>query len=347
MIDIVKLHILDKEIIPKVEKNYLFPLVELYVENNSNIQNYYSFENSTKDSDFFILPVCINKYFKLGFKNKFYTLLEEAVLLKKSIIIFSSGDFGLTFNHKNITTVRLGGFKNKFDEKTIIMPPFVKDPIQAFNLPETYLEHSNIPTIGFVGHSDSGFLKWLKEFIIFIINNLFIYFKIMHADYQKFYPSSIRRRKYLKFIENISTIKSNFIHRKKYRAGIKTKVENIITSLEFYNNILENQYTFCMRGGGNFSVRFYETLALGRIPILLNTHCKLPFENIINWNNHIVIINEKDYKETESKILNFNNKHNTNSFINLQKENRILWKEFLNKEVFFIQLSIVLKLMKI
>ena len=52
---------------------------------------------------------------------------------------------------------------------------------------------------------------------------------------------------------------------------------------EYYQNIDNTDYTLCIRGTGNFSVQFYQTLALGRIPIFINTDCILPFEKEINW----------------------------------------------------------------
>ena len=38
----------------------------------------------------------------------------------------------------------------------------------------------------------------------------------------------------------------------------------------------------------------YETLALGRIPVFINTDCTLPFSNIIEWDKHVVWIEKED-----------------------------------------------------
>ena len=37
------------------------------------------------------------------------------------------------------------------------------------------------------------------------------------------------------------------------------------------------------RGGGNYSVRFYEALRSGRIPVLLESDMIFPFEEEIDW----------------------------------------------------------------
>ena len=76
----------------------------------------------------------------------------------------------------------------------------------------------------------------------------------------------------------IPALTTNYILRSKYRAGVSREKDPFHPSrLEFVNNILGSDYTVCMRGGGNFSVRFYETLSLGRIPVFIDTDCLLPW----------------------------------------------------------------------
>ncbi len=90
-----------------------------------------------------------------------------------------------------------------------------------------------------------------------------------------------------------------------------------------------------MRGGGNFSVRFYETLAVGRIPVLLNTDCLLPLDKLINWQEHCVILDESEYRSLGNKIMKFHNDLSDEEFVELQKRNRKLWEDFLTRHSFF------------
>ena len=53
-----------------------------------------------------------------------------------------------------------------------------------------------------------------------------------------------------------------------------------------------NQYNLCVRGNGNFSHRFYETLASGRIPVYVNTGGKLPWDHIINYRPYFVWVDD-------------------------------------------------------
>jgi hypothetical protein len=105
----------------------------------------------------------------------------------------------------------------------------------------------------------------------------------------------------------------------------------------FYNNIFNNIYTFCIRGFGNFSVRFYETLAVGRIPVLLNTDCRLPLTDSIDWKKHVVILNESKKESLVKQILDYHNSKSNNEIMIIQKNNRLLWEAYLRRHSFFMK----------
>ena len=52
---------------------------------------------------------------------------------------------------------------------------------------------------------------------------------------------------------------------------------------EFVDIMAQSVATLCPRGFGVQSIRFYETLSAGRIPILISDHYVLPLENLINY----------------------------------------------------------------
>jgi hypothetical protein len=123
-----------------------------------------------------------------------------------------------------------------------------------------------------------------------------------------------------------SDIQTNFIIRNVGWPGIeygKTK-ETIIQ--EFYENMSTNIFNLCIRGGGNFSYRLYETMMMGRIPIIVDTDIVLPYEDLINWSNSAVIIKENDDNIVD-KIKNFYKEKN---LLDIQKNNREIWEEYLS-----------------
>jgi hypothetical protein len=198
-----------------------------------------------------------------------------------------------------------------------------------------------LPSIGFVGHVNSSAIKWVKEFLIFLYRNLKRTVNLIFEDYQSFYPSSIKRYRFLMILKKNDQIKTNFIFRKKYRAGVKTEEEKIKTSFEFFENIFGNPYVFCLRGAGNFSVRFYETLAMGRIPVVIDTDIRLPLGGIINWKKHCIIATEKDFA---NKLIDFHSTINKSDFEEIQVNNRNLWLDYLNRSTYFSHIYSIFKM---
>lgn len=122
-----------------------------------------------------------------------------------------------------------------------------------------------------------------------------------------------------------SVIKTDFIIRNTAWPGIergKTK-ERVIK--EFYENMDNNIFNLCIRGGGNFSYRLYETLMMGRIPILIDSDIVLPFDNVVKWNNHTVFAENNKY--LVGKIKNF---YETKDLVEVQNSNRKIWEEYLS-----------------
>ena len=135
--------------------------------------------------------------------------------------------------------------------------------------------------------------------------------------------------------------KTNFIFRTQYRAGANDTELRKITSKDFFENINANAYTFCLRGAGNFSVRFYETLAMGRIPLVIDTDFRLPLEDLISWENHCIIAAAHNFKQ---KLIDFHIKITEEDFEQMQINNRKLWINHLNREAYFTEIhSVFLK----
>jgi hypothetical protein len=94
----------------------------------------------------------------------------------------------------------------------------------------------------------------------------------------------------------------------------------------FYENLLAGSFALCMRGNGNFSYRFYEALSFGRIPVLIDTDCILPFSNIINWSDHIIKISANELSDIPDLI--------ESSTIS-PFQNRKLWQTYFSPEGYY------------
>ncbi|WP_339921195.1 hypothetical protein [uncultured Flavobacterium sp.] len=324
-------------------KGYINPLLDFLAVESRTVTPIYELKNDMPDADFAVLPLAI-EYFKSA-KQKEYldSFISEAVQNGKPILLFSTGDFGTTRRNSLIYTLRLSGFDSQMDSRTEMMPPFFLDPLLFLNKEFKIVSKTEQPKIGFVGHANGEVVKLIKEFILFLKGNGLRLIGKDNTDYQKFYPSSYYRNVYLKSIQKNKGIVTDFIFRKKYRAGVVTEADRHRTSKAFYKNIFENQYVFCLRGTGNFSVRFYETLALGRIPVLINTDCRLPFKSKINWTRHCLIIQEGEEHTIAEKIIEFHNSLTNVQFEEMQRGNRELWENHFTKEKYFVEYAKVVQ----
>lgn len=323
--------------------SFVFPLVEYLIKGNSQILDNYEKVNAPDKADFLALPLSVEYLFEQNQKKYYYDFLQLAKSHNKKLLVFTGGDYGKTINDDSVITIRLGGFKSKFPKHTFIMSPFIDDPFLKYNFDFYPLEYVHDPSIGFVGHSAQGIVKWSKEFLVFLKNNFEKIIGKKNTDMQSFYPSSIKRYQYLTKLESNKQLITDFIFRNRYGGGRNSDTERLKTTLEFYKNIQDNAYTFCLRGAGNFSVRFYETLAMGRIPLLLDTDCRLPFENEIDWAKHALIIHNTDIDSIVKSIIDFHEKLDEMLFKELQMENRKLWENYFTKDGYFINLKQDLK----
>src|SRR5690606_32232228 len=224
---------------------------------------------------------------------------------------------------------RPSGYKSKFSTNEYSLPPFITDPLKKyFETIEVITRlYQAKPVVGFCGQANASWVNATKEVLNTTLRNLRFYLSFSVQEPQQLLSTSLLRASVIRKLEESTEVSSNFILRKKYRAGVKVDKEQHQTTLEFYNNLKDSDYVVCVRGAGNFSVRFYETLAMGRIPIFINTDCALPLDDEINWRKHVVWVEYKERHVVVQKLIDFHKTLSKQEFIDLQLANRKLWEE--------------------
>jgi hypothetical protein len=267
-----------------------------------------------------------NKYLELSKINR---ACEEKNIFAYAFI---SGDYGKVHPpFSKIIYYRMGGFKKQLNRNNQAFFFVLNDQLKRiFNQDNIFLREKQVkPTVGFCGHATGFIPKLIYEKLKLARVN---FERILAGDFQfePLFSSAFERWKILNLIDNSKEINSNFILRGRYRAGAVTEEEKLKTTLQYYNNIINSDYVVCIRGSGNFSVRFFETLMMGRVPVFINTDCLLPLENKINWKNQVVWVEWNDRKKIAEKILDFHNNLTNEKFIELQIKNRDIWKKHFN-----------------
>tara|TARA_B100000902_G_scaffold399936_1_gene473773 strand:+ start:9539 stop:10471 length:933 start_codon:yes stop_codon:yes gene_type:complete len=135
------------------------------------------------------------------------------------------------------------------------------------------------------------------------------------------------RDKYLNLFLN-SNIETNFILRNGFWAP---GIDKLKARKDYIENINNNLFTFCYRGAGNFSYRFYDVMMMGRIPILIKTDSVYPFEDKYDLNSVGVVIEEIDIMKNNIdliKIIKDYYENNKDKLYNIQKQNRQIWEKY-------------------
>mgnify|MGYP006432819635 CR=1 FL=1 len=333
----------------KKYRGQLFPLLKAFIKNDSftDKERIAMYQISEKEVDFVeyiqeadlcILTMSWNYYLATDQYEIAVEYIKEANAAGRQVWTWMSGDFGMKLDlETDYLVFRHSGHRSQLPENHIGMPAFINDPLEKyFQTTEVQIPlYSYQPVVGFCGQADADFTKTAKEISIRIRHHLKYAINKTKNSPQPIQSTSKLRADLLYKLEKAEDISTNFIKRKKYRAGIKTDKSQHETTLEFHNNILNSQYIVCVRGGGNFSVRFYETLAMGRIPVFVNTDCLLPLADQINWKKHCVWVEVSEKNKIVEKVKAFHQQHTQESLFELMQANRKLWEEKMRIGRFF------------
>lgn len=131
-----------------------------------------------------------------------------------------------------------------------------------------------------------------------------------------------------------SKVRTNFVvHRQFY--GTLPHHKRVQQRLQFFENIVNSDYVLCVRGAGNFSYRLYETLSCGRIPVLVDTDCVLPYDFFLNWKEFCVWVDRSQVGKIDQIIADFHQQLSETEFCDLQGRCRQVWEDYLSPLGFF------------
>tara|TARA_X000001036_G_C20691372_1_gene809496 strand:- start:3389 stop:5188 length:1800 start_codon:yes stop_codon:yes gene_type:complete len=133
------------------------------------------------------------------------------------------------------------------------------------------------------------------------------------GGYQKDYLTTVRERLFQKYasdtrkdilVKNSGDWHFNEVvyNRLQGKKGDENITNRHITNTEVYNRtLLQSRYSLCPSGTGPNSIRFWESLAVGAIPVLMSNSLELPQNDL--WDDAIVIVSEDNIELLEEKLL--------------------------------------------
>ena len=141
---------------------------------------------------------------------------------------------------------------------------------------------------------------------------------------------SKHRKEIIEVFNNSTSVRTDFIIRDKFWGG---EPHNKKLINEYNNNLQNSSFIISQRGTGNFSMRFYQVLAAGRIPVLVNTDMVLPYSDEIEWDKFVVF--EKDAETCLKKVIEV---FESGAYIKMQENCRKVFDDYFSKTNFFPQI---------
>ena len=266
----------------------------------------------------------------------------------KQVFVFLGHDISATGVNMEKAIVFSGAIDKSRQVKNVYSYPHFFSDLLLYN-DTTFAPKikSEVPVVGFCGYAPPLEIELSKEKAI-----SFLKLVANYAGLMKMFPSKIShsyRARAIIALKKSNKVKPNLRIKNTFAFGPNgqlntgnTKESDTDFRKNFINNILESDYTLCVRGIGNNSIRFFETLCCGRIPVFVNTDSVLPFDHIINWKEKCLWVEEKGIDDVGSAVSEFHRNISAADYQKLQGELRNLWVEYLSPLGFYKNLRLFL-----
>lgn len=290
-----------------------------------------------EDAEYVLVPYQYDRL-KVANSELLTSIIADAERAGKPLLIDGSGDIEHPIDVPNSVILRISQYGYTRQSNEITVPAVAEDLLESYARGELHLrEKLEKPSVGFIGWASLSItarLKlWVKELPILLA-------ELRDRRQGAEHKGLLFRIRALKALSENSQIEPHFTPRTTYSGHIKTIEGSVVDNrTQFVENLLDSGYALCVKGDGNYSVRFYEALSLGRIPLFLDTDCVLPLEDKINYRDFCVFVNWRDVDRIGEVLAEFHAKISSERFKEMQSVARRMYKEYLRFDSFSVHLA--------
>lgn len=287
-----------------------------------------------EDSDLLLLPQPITETTPevIAYAKPF---LEEARRLGKPAFCFVAGDLshGVYLDgFYMLKGTQYKRFKSDFD---VIVPPFCEDFLIENPVVDFREKREGKPVIGFCGWAD---FPTLRTRLVSLIKSSWLSIRglLEGKDFSVFKKGIYFRREAILAIQKSSLVDSKIIVRNSFSGHRGTiSLPSEVARKEYIQNIKESDFALAPKGDANYSVRFFEALSLGRVPLLIDTECCLPLMEVIDYPSFILSVPYQKINQVANITADFYTKLTTEEFLNMQHLARENFEKYLRYDSFF------------
>ena len=214
---------------------------------------------------------------------------------------------------------------------TFAIPSFTREHVEEFGEAGPYpLPNAlDVPTVGFCGLARNPSPRAYASMTVRNVR-LHAYHGLTPAGrvlrYKARGNSPLFRGAILRRLAASPLLKTRFLYRDGTMSFAASDEARTRMRREFVDNMLNSEYAVCIRGNGNFSIRFYEALAAGRIPLHISTDDVLPYDFSVDWTKHIISVAADDIDSAPQLVFDHHFVSSHEDRVIRAKKNNELWR---------------------
>lgn len=287
---------------------------------------YYRVTEDIEEADMILMPYSHNHV--VLYAPDILDLCQEASCASgKPLLIDGIGDIERPVSVPNSIVIRYGGYRFLKQGNEIHIPPYADDLLELYCGGELQLRHVQPKaSISFAGWAQLTLKQELRVLIKEAPNRLHAIFDSRYGACKK---GVFFRREAVELLTRSTLVDSSILVRNAY-SGHRDTAQKSAEDLrkDFVDNLLGSDFALDVRGDANASIRLFEILSLGRVPVILDTERNLPFSDRVDYSTFALIVDFRDRAQLPQIIADFNNTLTDEKFIQMQKAARDAYRNY-------------------
>jgi len=182
----------------------------------------------------------------------------------------------------------------------------------------------------------------------YVVNDLFdkTHFYLKECKYDVSFvgyigSSKIRFSLLSNILQTKQTIRKYIKVRSKFHGDLDAKTREQNKTL-FYESMRDSILVLCPAGAGKNTIRLYEIMSMGRIPVLVSDEWILPFEDEIDYDDFVLRVKEDQADIADEIITNWFKSQSYDELLRKCKKNREIWQKYFSINGYISQIFKIL-----
>ena len=252
----------------------------------------------------------------------------------KQLVVQVGGDLSHDIFIDDAIVLKVTQYRKLKRPNEVVMPPFCEDLGTLHGV--SIREKSEKPVVSFCGWA--GF-RDASSYLKYCIKILLVDLKILlrrDPSLEVFKKGMYFRRRSIGALKHSPIVGTSFVIRRSFSGSTSTiALDPARARQEYLQNMVKSDFVLAPKGDANYSVRFFEALSLGRVPILIDTDTCLPFADKIDYSKCALVVSYKDIERLPQIVADFYAALSPEAWRAMQQEARRVFVEYLRYDSFW------------